>query len=121
MRWVGDPTLFENLLAFLGVADRCKLLLVEPFYTAVFPEFRLDVPLGREAYYEAHVRQFPHEAEVFRRYLDLCYRIHWEAHQLPPRINLRDLDEATRRFPNVFAYSRATCRRCSIATPRIRA
>jgi prolycopene isomerase len=124
VRWVGDPTLFNRLLDFLEVADRCNLLLVEPFYTAVFPGFRLDVPLGQEAYLEAHVRHFPHQAAAFRRYLDLCYRIHWEAHQLPPRLTMAGLDEATRKYPTVFKYIRATLQEVlddCLTDPRLKA
>lgn len=108
VHWVGDEGLFDSLLRHLEVRDRCNFLPLGGFYTAAFPDLTFDAPLGREPYIAAHARLFPHEAAGFRRFVDTCAQVHLEAHQLPPRIPLRDLDTAALRFPVLFKYLRAT-------------
>lgn len=108
VHWVGDEALFDGLLRHLGVRDRCTFLPIGTFYTAAFPDLQFDAPLGMESYIEAHARLFPQEAAGFRRFVQLCARMHAEAHQLPPRLSLRQLDEAVTRFPVLFKYMRAT-------------
>ena len=74
VHWIGgcepseDPGRggIDRLLRYLGVRDRCDFLLVNPFYTATYPGFRLEVPLGTEAFLEAHLQHFPGEAKGLR-------------------------------------------------------
>lgn len=108
VHWVGDQPLIDGLLRHLGVRDRCTFLPLGVFYTAAFPDLEFDAPLGIEPYIEAHARLFPHEAAGFRDFVRLCARMHAEAHQLPPQLSLRQLDEAVARFPVLFKYIRAT-------------
>jgi phytoene desaturase len=98
----------DGLLRYLGVRDRVTLTPCDSLYAAVFPGFTLHVPMGREQFVAAHVQQFPHEAEAFRRFFAVVTRIFVEAAQLPMQLSLRDLDSASERFPILFKYRTAT-------------
>lgn len=108
VRWVGDKPMFDYLLDHLGVADACTLLPLDPFYTAVWPGFRLDVPRGALRAVEAHAERFAHDADGLRTFMEICRTMHHEAHLLPPQLSLQQLDAATERFPTLFAHIRDT-------------
>lgn len=124
VRWVGDAGVFDHILTHLGVRDRCNLLILESFYTAVFPDYRLDLPRGAEAYIEAHVREFPHEEKGFREFMEVCRIVHHEAHMLPPTLSLKMLDDTAARFPTLFKYIRSTLKEVMdeyLTDPRLKA
>jgi phytoene desaturase len=74
-----SPTLgggtIDALLRRLGVRERCSFVPADPFYGAVFPDFRLTVPTGREGFVAAHARHFPHEAQGIEALLRLTSRV----------------------------------------------
>ena len=104
----GETRPLVGLLRHLGVAERCRLLPHGHAYDVVFPGQRLRIPAGRAAFLEAHTRAFPGEAAGFTRYMSLCEQVHWEAHQIPPHLSLRELDAAAAKFPTLFKYRSAT-------------
>jgi prolycopene isomerase len=104
----GEGELIDSVLRHLGVADRCTLKRVDHFYRAILPDFSLHAPFGADAFVATHVRSFPEEAEALRRFMDLCLQVHREAHELPPQLSLRELDEAAARAPALFKYLRST-------------
>lgn len=108
VRWVGDPPLWDALLDHLGVRDQWTMLPVEPFYTASFPQFWQDLPVGRDAWIETHLRMFPDQAEGLAALVQVCATTHREAHLLPPALPLAQLDAAAARFPTLFADIRST-------------
>lgn len=108
VRWVGDRPLFQHLLAHLGVADRCRLLPVDPCYSVVMPGLRLDVPRGADAAIDAYAQAFPSSAAGVRSFLELCRVLHAEGHVLPPALDLRELDRTAERFPTLFTHLRHT-------------
>jgi prolycopene isomerase len=100
--------LYDNLLGHLGVRDRCTLLPLAPLYGGIYPNLQFYPPVGIEPFIEAHIQQFPHESQGIRQFFDLCDQVHREAHNLPPQVSFRDLDETVKRFPTLFTYVRAT-------------
>src|SRR6266545_426105 len=92
----------------VGVRDRCTFLKVDPFYTAVFPGFRLAAPLGVEDFLAAHARHFPREASGLRRILDLCAALNREVREFPSELSLWDVVRMPRRFPRLLRYHKAT-------------
>lgn len=102
------PGLIDAVLRQTGVRECCEFLRVDPFYTVRFPDFRLDVPAGREAFIEAHARHFPQDAPGLRRLLDLCHVISRQLLDFPVSPRLRDWLLLPRRFPEVFRYRNAT-------------
>ena len=100
--------LIDWLLRVLGVRDRCTFLKVDPFYTAVFPGFRLAAPLGVEDFLCAHVDHFPGEAQGLRTILKLCAALNREVREYPQEQSLWDVVQMPKRFPRLFRYHKAT-------------
>jgi prolycopene isomerase len=104
------PGLIDAVLRHLGVRDRCEFVrMADPIYEARFPGLTLPVPSGREAYVDAHARQFPAEGAALRRLAELHAAILRELNALPVKPRARDL-LSIRRFPAVFRYRNATMR-----------
>jgi prolycopene isomerase len=103
-----DHALPVALLTWLGVSDMCRFVPLESNYKAVFPGYEIETPFGLEAFTETHCERFPQHAQALRGFFGLCQKLHKEAHELPPRVGLAGLDEASRRFPVLFKYLKAT-------------
>src|SRR5215204_2562556 len=100
--------LIDILLRYLGVRERCDFLRIDPFYSAIYPGFHLQAPLGTEAFLEAHLSHFPAEAAGLRHLLEVCSRIYHELQLLPTELSLWDLVRMPGRFPTLFKYRNAT-------------
>lgn len=100
--------IIDGLLRLLGVRDRCTFVRVDPFYSAIFPGFRLIAPLGVEEYRGAHLRHFPSEGPGFGRVLRLCADINREVREFPSELSLWDVVRLPRRFPQLLRYHKAT-------------
>jgi phytoene desaturase len=98
----------ERLLRALDVRDRLDLVRVDPFYSAIFPGFRLDVPQGLEAFAEAHVRRFPNEEKGFGELLQVCLDLREETLRVPDLFSLSDFARMSKHVPNLMRYHRAT-------------
>ncbi len=83
-------------------------LRVNPFYTAVFPGFRFDAPVGLEEYIEAHVQHFPEEKKGFRQLLEICARVNQEVRQFPMEFSFWEGIRMPKRFPLLLRYHKAT-------------
>lgn len=86
----------------------CTFLKVDPFYTAIFPGFRLAAPLGVEDFLAAHVGHFPGEAKGLRKVLELCAFLNDEVREFPSKLSLWDVVRMPKRFPRLFRYHDAT-------------
>jgi phytoene desaturase len=100
--------LAKGMLTVLGADDACSLIRVDPFYTAVFPDFRIEVPLGVDAYVDAHARHFPDQERPLRELIDVCFQIPEEMRRVPTEPGLMDLVRFPRRCPQLFGYRNAT-------------
>ena len=103
--------LVDALLRLLEVRDRCEFLPVDPFYTAVFPGFKVDAPLGIEPFIDTHARQFPGEDRGLRKLMQICSQLREEVYRLPTRLSFWDMLQTPRRYPAVFHYHKATLAR----------
>ena len=113
----------DEVLSHLGVQDRCEFVTVDPFYRAQFPDFQLDVPLGRKAYLDAHLRHFPDEADGLRALVALCSEIFQEFMHFPAAMRWQDWLLMPFRSPKLFRYARATLASVidkHIANPRLK-
>src|SRR5579864_494715 len=81
----------EGLLGYLGVGDKATLVECDSLYGAVFPDFRLNVPMGREEFVDTHVQHFPHEADGIREFFSVLTKIFYEASALPFQLSLQDM------------------------------
>jgi prolycopene isomerase len=98
----------DAVLSHLDVQDRCEFITIDPFYRAQFPDFQLDVPLGREAYLDAHLRHFPDEADGLRSLVDLSAAIFQEFMHFPPVMRWQDWLMMPFRSPKIFRHATAT-------------
>lgn len=101
--------LIDAVLRELGVRDKCEFIrMTDPIYVSQLPGLVVTVPGGREAYLEAHIRQFPAEAAGLRRLAELHAQVQRELLAFPVRPRAADLLRMPRRFPALWRYRNAT-------------
>ncbi|UCC52867.1 MAG: NAD(P)/FAD-dependent oxidoreductase, partial [Anaerolineaceae bacterium] len=98
----------DAVLNHLGVRDRCQFIAVDPFYRAQFPDFQMDVPLGRDAFLDAYQNHFPDDAEGLRSLVDLCSAMFKEAMQFPAVPRWQDWLLMPFRSPKIFRNANST-------------
>jgi prolycopene isomerase len=103
-----DYDLPAAIYRYLGIDDRLEFIKSDAFYEAAFPDFRLRPPPGFDAFVETHVEAFPHEANALREFFRVCETVQREAHERPPQLSLKELEEASRQYPTLYKYSKAT-------------
>lgn len=97
-----------DLLDLLEVGDRCTFVPYhDPVYSAIFPDFRLDAPMGREAFTDAHLEHFPDERKGFETFLSLMEDVTRELEK-PRPASLNEFGDAEREFPTLIKYRTAT-------------
>jgi prolycopene isomerase len=78
-------------------------------YVAHLPDGPVRVPIGSlEEFIDVHARALPKSAAAIRGLFELAATVHREAHELPAALATDQLEEASQRFPTLFAYRRAT-------------
>ena len=117
------PGVVKRLLDALAVGDRCAFERVDPFYSAVFPGFRIDARSGLADFTEAHAEKFPAEKANFQELTRVCRLIRRESERASEsgRGAFRSLSETA---PTLFRHRRATLEQVSRAyleDPRARA
>jgi prolycopene isomerase len=98
----------DNVLNHLGVRGRCEFVRVDPFFTAHFPDFRLQVPGQRDAYLQTLIQKFPSEAKGLVRLTDLCSRIYKEVTGFPLLPRMTDWLLAPIKQPRLIRYAGST-------------
>lgn len=105
------PGLIDTVLRRLGVRDECDFVRMDdPIYVGQFPGVRVAVPHGREAYLDAHVREFPGQRAGLQRLVELSAKAARELAAFPVNPSLLDMLASPRRFPTLFRYRNATMR-----------
>jgi phytoene dehydrogenase-like protein len=101
----------DSLLQLLGIRQECNFLRVSPIYTAVFPDFRLQAPLGLDPFQHEHARRFPTQEKYIRDLLVLCAQTRQELRAYPLALSFWDLLLFPNLFPSLYRYARAplTC------------
>ena len=100
--------IIDAVLEHLSIWDQCQFIRVDPFYRAQFPDFQMDIPLGRDAFLEAYLRHFPNEAAGLCDLVDLCAAIFNEAMQFPAVPRWQDWIFMPFRSPRIFRNANAT-------------
>lgn len=95
-------------LKLLEVDDQVDFLPIEHMYGTAFPGLTEHLPVGREAFLEVHARHFPDEMDGLRDLLKVCARVTRESQELPPALNLGNLDKAAEQYPTLFEYRTLT-------------
>jgi len=104
----GPGGLIDLLLRTIGVQDSCEFIKTDPFYTSVFPDLRVDAPLGKTEFIEAHAALFPQERKNFKALLAICEKINEEVKTFSADPTILDLVRAIRKSPTLVKYSNAT-------------
>lgn len=98
----------DAVLNHLDIQDRCEFVEVDPFFRAQFPDFQMDVPLGRDAFLGAYHHHFPGESEGLHDLVDLCSAIFREFRQFPSVPRWRDWLLMPFRSPKMFRHANST-------------
>lgn len=104
----GWGAIVHDMLDALGVRDRVTFTRLDPFYQAVYPDFRMDVAAGLEEFTEAHAERFPQERRGIKKFLRACTRLNREIRTLPPEAPLAAVLEDPDRFPEHHRLRQAT-------------
>jgi len=62
-----------KILQDTGVAPRVDMLHIPEFFRSVFPDFTIDVPVGRQNYEDALCSQFPGDAAGIRKFVHTTF------------------------------------------------
>lgn len=119
-----EGAFIDQFLRSLGVRERVRFIPFDSIYGVDFPDLRLTMPRGLEQFIEEHQRAFPGHADGIAGFLEACAQMTAESQQLPPRLDLRALDEAAKQFPFLFKYRKATTQEVLdefIDDPRVKA
>lgn len=100
--------LIVSLLQLLKVSDLCNFIRVDPFYTAIFPDFRYPVPLGKEQFIEGYAGNFPSEKDGIRNLVDLASSLAMGARRAPTAISKGDSFRFAKKFPELIKYQTVT-------------
>lgn len=117
------PGIVQRLLRSLDIADQCTFERVDPFYSAVFPGFRLDAQSGIQGFTEAHVEKFPAEKAGFEALIETCSRIRAET-ELASQFEAGGFRSISEAAPTLFRHRRSTLEEVSrsfLEDPRARA
>lgn len=124
-----EPGVFEgsgmihDLLATLGVADRCHFERVDPCYSAVYPDASVQVPCDLDEFVNAHADEFPGEKKGLRQFLQECLNARQEARRAASLASAYDVVTSPQRFPTLLRYRRATLSQAldaNIESPRLK-
>jgi len=98
----------DHYLQALGVASSVELILLEEMYSVELSGSRFTLPTGVEAVIEYLSDKFPSERDGIARYIQTCAQATIESQSPPPRVALKDLEEAMAALPTLFKYRTST-------------
>jgi phytoene dehydrogenase-like protein len=114
----------DYVLRHLDVREKCKFVRVDPFFTAHFPGYCLQVPGRRYPYLQALSQQFPADEDGIERLTNLCARIYGEFMKFPILPGILDWLLTIKRHPRLFRYANSTLRSvldAHLSDPRLKA
>ena len=118
------PGLIHRILNLLGVADRCELLRIDPFYVVRFPGLTMEVLGGRDGYLASHIEHFPAEEKGLVDLLGVWSDVYRDLLSWPIRPGVLDWPTAPFRWPRLVRYMNATIDRVTrrfLKDPQLRA
>jgi prolycopene isomerase len=97
---------FDFYFAALGIGDRIELIPAETFLAVDICGERFHFPIGTQALIDALDEYFPGAGAG--SFIRVAADATSESQQPPPRVPLRDLEEAMKALPTLFKYRTAT-------------
>jgi prolycopene isomerase len=105
---IADPAMYSRLLEHLGVREEVTFLEPDDLFSVSLPGLQMHAPLGVEPFIQSFEAALPSEARSIREFWLTAAQVHHDAHELPARAGLRDLDEINALYPALMRYRRAT-------------
>jgi prolycopene isomerase len=99
---------FDFYFAALGVSDKIELIPAETLMAVDICGERFHLPIGTQALVDALEEYFPGAGAG--AFIGVAAEATRESQQPPPRVALRDLEEAMKALPTLFKYRTATLR-----------
>jgi prolycopene isomerase len=125
IRIMAEGEMVIGLLDFLGVGDECELTPIDHLYQAEFPGMSLFAPAGIDGFTEAHIREFPAEADGIRSLFGLRRQMFLELARMPMRVtDPRLMDQLPELAPTLMRYRTATLQQVldeHLRDPRLKA
>lgn len=94
---------FDVYLKVLGVRGEVEFAILPESYGIAFPDLRAELPGGFEGLVRGYGDLFPSDAKGIRTFMELSRQVTVESQQVPPRVELKDLNEAIARLPALFS------------------
>ena len=87
-----------KILQDTGVASRVDMLHIPEFFRSVFPDFTIDVPVGRQNYEDALCSQFPRDAAGIRKFVHTTFEMARQAMR-SMRVGMKAVMENPSEYP----------------------
>jgi phytoene dehydrogenase-like protein/ferredoxin-NADP reductase len=68
-----DKGSVRKILLDTGAADRVDMINIPDFFRSIFPDFTIDVPVGKQNYTDALCSQFPKDAAGIKKFVDTTF------------------------------------------------
>ncbi len=91
--------LFEQL----GIFDKVEFFPIPEYYRSVFPDVDVTIPLGREAFEEEMIRQFPDQADGLREFSAACFDFASQALKAN-RLGMKNAMAQPEQFPALMKF-----------------
>ncbi|MCX5997497.1 MAG: FAD-dependent oxidoreductase [Chloroflexi bacterium] len=86
-----------------GVSDRVDILHIPDFYRSIFPDFTIEVPIGRQNYEDALCNQFPREADGIKKFTQTIFEFARQAMKAQ-RVGMKAVMQNSSEYPELMAY-----------------
>ena len=103
-----------------GVSDRVDILHIPDLYRSIFPDFTIEIPIGKENYENALCSQFPKEAAGIRKFSQTMFDFARQAMK-SMRVGMKTVMQNPSEYPAlVDNFSKGLFPRCLIPWYRTR-
>jgi len=83
-----------------GVSDRVEILHIPDFYRSIFPDFTIEVPIGRQNYEDALCSQFPRESEGIKKFTQIIFEFARQAMKAQ-RVGMKAVMQNPSEYPEL--------------------
>ena len=98
-----DKGAIWKILHDTGVSERVDILHIPEFYRSIFPDFTIEVPIGRQNYEDALCSQFPGDAEGIRKFVHTIFAFARQAMR-SMRVGMKAVMENPAEYPELMEH-----------------
>lgn len=103
----GGQILYK-VLQSLGVYQHLDFIRINPFSYVEFPDLKITLPLGIEAFVDKMAQKFPDQSEGLRKLLTLCLQLSEQVAKADDIMATQDSEKIHHQLALLFQYKRAT-------------